>query len=251
MTDIQLPLLGLLAQVSRQAVMIVLLMYLGYLPSAVQLEQVLGIERRTIRAHLTYLEQCGLIRRVGLSWGYALALPLSAENKLLLSLFIPNRAVLAQVWDKNVPSSPLITTTADSTSRYRGESAVVAQNGEKVPQLGQNIPILRQKMPKYISAGYLNKPPAGCSPELWQALNQAHIGGKKRRSLAQRADLTPQQVRLWEQYLRKTKGEKYTPGLLIYVLEAGDPPPEINENGHLLGCECKECTFKADDDIKW
>jgi hypothetical protein len=30
-------------------------------------------------------------------------------------------------------------------------------------------------------------------------------------------------------------------GLLVTILESGEPAPEINPNGHLADCECLDC----------
>ncbi len=246
MTDTQPPSLSLLSLVTRQAAMLVLLLHLGHLPNAQELQGILGMESRALRRHLTALKRLGLIRRMGIAWGYELAL--SAENRLLLSLFIPNPAILVRIWGQNVPDFPLIITAAtNTTSQREDESAVIINKGRKMTKPPQEAP-------KSAPAQRLKRRPPGCKPELWQALNEAHIVGSKRYSLAQRADLTAQTVRLWEQYLRREKGDKYTPGLLIYVLETADSSPAANENGHLVDCECEACTFRADGkkvDIKW
>jgi hypothetical protein len=35
-----------------------------------------------------------------------------------------------------------------------------------------------------------------------------------------------------------TRQDRDTPGLLIHILESGDPAPPVNSNGHLKGCTC-------------
>ena len=45
----------------------------------------------------------------------------------------------------------------------------------------------------------------------------------------------------WQAHLSYIKGDAYRPGLLIHVLETGDPAPEVSENGHPLDCAYREC----------
>jgi hypothetical protein len=243
MAESVIPSLSLLTQVSRQAVLVVLLLQLGYLPSARELETVLGINRRTLTTYLTYLTQLGLIQRAGRSWAYSMVQPVSEANKRLLSYFVPNQGVLSQIWAEKLPNSPVIINTAVNPPSLREREAVVIINkGSEGENSSPNAP--PTSPPRANSATR----PEGCSPELWKALGEARIVGSKRISLAQRADLTPQAVRLWEQRLCKDKGKAYTPGLLIFVLEHNTELPATNALGHLDDCECTVCKdFKYRD----
>jgi hypothetical protein len=58
------------------------------------------------------------------------------------------------------------------------------------------------------------------------ALSRAGIMGKKRVSLAKLAWVTAESVSAWEAQLKRDKKERYSPGLLISVLESGDPAPK-------------------------
>ena len=242
------PSLSLLTQVSRQAALVVLLLHLGYLPSARELEALLGINRRTMAIYLDYLVQLGLIQRGGRNWTYSLVQPVSEAHKRLLRNFIPNADVLSQIWLENMPIFPLITTTdinPDFLRESKAEAVIInkGDNWREMSPVGAKDSPIREKNRVYSSG-----PPEGCNPELWQALAEAHISGRKRRSLAQQAGLTPEAVRLWEQRLRKDKGGAYTPGLLIYVLERNEELPATNELGHLEDCKCKACKdFKYRD----
>ena len=59
------------------------------------------------------------------------------------------------------------------------------------------------------------------------ALTRAGIMGKKRVSLSQLAWVTAESVSAWEAALKREKKERYSPGLLISVLESGDPAPKV------------------------
>jgi len=76
-----------------------------------------------------------------------------------------------------------------------------------------------------------------------EALRQAGIGEPKRSQLCGLPHLTLQGVRTWESQLMHDKGSRYATGLLVYVLESGDPPPPANANGHILSCDCSECQY--------
>jgi len=76
-----------------------------------------------------------------------------------------------------------------------------------------------------------------------QALQKAGIGEPKRSALAGLEHVTPEYVNAWEVNLKQVKGKRYTPGLLIYVLEKGDPAPPVNANGHHPNCECDDCKY--------
>jgi hypothetical protein len=59
--------------------------------------------------------------------------------------------------------------------------------------------------------------------------------------LARLEHVTPAYIQAWHAHLGHVKGDAYRPGLLIHVLETGDPAPEVSENGHSLDCVCDEC----------
>ena len=74
-----------------------------------------------------------------------------------------------------------------------------------------------------------------------EVLRSLGIGEPKRSALARLAYVTPEYIRTWHAHLGHVKDEAYRPGLLIHVLETGDPAPEVSENGHPLDCECSKC----------
>ena len=85
--------------------------------------------------------------------------------------------------------------------------------------------------------------PGQVSPETIKTLRAVGIGEPKRSSLAQLAYVNPEYIQAWHAHLQYIKGAAYKPGLLIHVLETGDPAPEVSENGHPLDCKCRECNL--------
>ncbi len=79
------------------------------------------------------------------------------------------------------------------------------------------------------------------SPEAAATLGSLGIGEPKRSALARLDYVTPEYIRSWHAHLNYVKGDAYRPGLLIHVLETGDPAPEVQDNGHPLDCVCHEC----------
>ncbi len=71
----------------------------------------------------------------------------------------------------------------------------------------------------------------------------AGIGNPKRAALLRLPHLDTRAVEIWQRFLRKERRERYSTGLLITVLESGDPPPPARPNGHLLDCECSDCNI--------
>lgn len=83
--------------------------------------------------------------------------------------------------------------------------------------------------------------PQPASLENLQALRALGIGEPKRTALARLNHVTPASIHTWHAYLSYNKGENYRPGLLIHVLETGDPVPDVNEIGHPKDCTCRQC----------
>jgi hypothetical protein len=77
--------------------------------------------------------------------------------------------------------------------------------------------------------------------EAFELLCSLGIGEPKRSSIAGLEYVTPQYIHAWHVYLEHLKGDAYRVGLLIHVLESGDPAPDVRKNGHPLNCTCREC----------
>ena len=81
-------------------------------------------------------------------------------------------------------------------------------------------------------------------PKLLRAFRSAGlIMNPRTRALALLPHITPGYVRAHHAQL-KANGKASHTGLLITILESGQPAPEIYPNGHLKGCTCDECTRK-------
>jgi len=186
----------------KSAVIVLLLMRLDRPAGAREMADILGLEEHTTARYLRQLAKINIIARSGYRGGYVLL-----EGRQLI--FGGGRTV------ENLQFSPIITTDTE----IKDESIVIIDSARTVEKLqfDENL-----------------------SP-VEQALKEAGISNPKRRALASLPEITPESIKAWETNLKFEKGDKYKPGLLIYMLESGEPTPPVSENGHHLKCECEEC----------
>jgi DNA-binding PadR family transcriptional regulator len=86
-------------------------------------------------------------------------------------------------------------------------------------------------------------PAAADLSDVWQALRESGIGKNPRtEALARLPHITPEYIRAHFRNLSR-RAEGANPGLLISILEAGDPAPALKPNGHLADCYCDECLY--------
>lgn len=189
--------------VAKPAVVLLLLLRLDRPAGSRELADILGLDEHTVAKYLRQLEQLHLVARGRYRRGYHLVGDLQR-------LFAPGLTV------KNPQVAPATTTDQINQNKEKIDSAVTAVE-----------PRLRDLSP------------ADCNTV--QALLTAGIGEPKRSSLARLAYMTPDYIQSWQAHLKYVKGEKYRTGLLIHVLETGDPAPEVRQNGHPLECTCREC----------
>ncbi|MEI7848729.1 MAG: hypothetical protein WCK35_23210 [Chloroflexota bacterium] len=79
--------------------------------------------------------------------------------------------------------------------------------------------------------------------KIWEILSAAGIRQNERtRELLQKEHVTPEYIsaKLAEYKDRGLAGSQWT-GLLIRVLESGEPAPPLAENGHPQNCSCVHC----------
>jgi hypothetical protein len=78
---------------------------------------------------------------------------------------------------------------------------------------------------------------------VWQELYAAGIYSNARtRALVQKPHITADYVRAHRLKLEASgKGAVQWAGLLVMILESGQPAPELNPNGHLTNCKCRDC----------
>jgi hypothetical protein len=183
--------------------MIVLLMLrLGRPAGARELADILGLDEHTVAKHLRSLARLNLVARTSRYSGYILL----GGSQLILG---------SAATVKNLQSDPIIITRDID---IKNESLVIIESAGTVKNLQSEA----------------------LSPTE-QALKEAGISNPKRQELASLPGVTPESIRVWEANLKHEKGEKYKPGLLIHMLESGEPPQPVNQIGHHLNCECEEC----------
>jgi hypothetical protein len=136
--------------------------------------------------------------------------------------------------------SPGPARTVNKLQFKNGESTRAALPGKNRPHLRRRVSAARRR----VAAAAIGVRAGGRRlklDDLNRALLEAGIGEPKRSSLARLTYLTPAYVKAWEMQLKKDKGARYSTGLLVHVLECGDPAPPLNENGHLVKCHCAKC----------
>jgi DNA-binding MarR family transcriptional regulator len=233
MPEIPLPSPETLSAVSRAAIVLALLLNLGSLPSARHIAEKLGLERRTVSTYLRRLSKLGYIRPNPDDYGYLLVENLTPEQQRLLAFLTPPISKSPNL-EENAPVLGSFSTTTYYLNPDQSSKKEVSSSKTRKPKNPK-------KQPK---PGRFSEPPAGGDPEVWLALGQAGIFGEKQASLSLLPDLNAQTVRLLETQLRSRPGRRYSPGLLIHVLESGDPAPPTNARGHLLDCTCPDCSRK-------
>ncbi len=188
--------------VVKSAIVILLMMRLGRPTGAREMADILGLDEHTVAKHLRSLAQVNLVARSSAHSGYIL---LGGSQLILGSDFTV----------KNLQFDPIITRDTD----INNESVVIIDSAQTVKnlQFEDNL-----------------------SP-VEQALKEVGISDPKRSELARLTGITPESIKAWEVNLKHEKGERYKPGLLIHMLESGEPTPPVNQIGHHLNCGCEEC----------
>jgi DNA-binding CsgD family transcriptional regulator len=187
----------------KSAAIVLLMIRLDRSAGARELAVILDLDEHTVSKHLRALAQLNLVARTSRFGGYILL----GGSQLILG----NETNV-----KNLQSDPIIITR---DTDIKNDSVVIIKSAPTV---------------KNLQCG------ADLSP-IEQALKEAGISNPKRQALANRPDITPEAIRAWEANLKHEKGKRYTAGLLIHMLESGEPAPPVNQNGHHLKCICEDC----------
>jgi hypothetical protein len=176
---------------------------------AKELSDILGLGEHTVARYLRILGYLNLVVRTAYRGGYIVL----AGHQLFLvqGLNVENRHF-----------TPTTNINHNIKENKKNEDIVVIDQPPKT----ENLP-------------YPVNPPQ--ANPAYRTLLAANIGEPKRSTLSLLPHITPEYVIAWETYLKSTKGDRYTPGLLIHVLETGDPAPPINEHGHAIECRCDIC----------
>jgi hypothetical protein len=182
------------------------------------LEGVTGYTDKPISSALSYLEEIGLADHTTSGWkltGKAKQLPLPME--------------ITAGEEEISPQS-----RGEEERGESGEEQEQGNNSDKTCQGRNNstpliITINDSNNEEEINNNNSNGGRKNSDSGVLDALTRAGIVGKKRVSLAKLAWVTAESVSAWEAQLKRDKKERYSPGLLISVLESGDPAPKKKE----------------------
>lgn len=189
----------------KPAIVLLLLLRLERPAGARELADILGLDEHTVAKYLRILARLELVSRTSFRGGYILA---ADRGALFGGELTVNKLQIEPV----------------TTNRY-------ILNQEKKEDLLTAVDADSRKDPAF----------GKCSEEAVKTLCSLGIGEPKRSSLARLDYITVEYILAWHHHLGYVKGEDYRTGLLIHVLETGDPAPEVNELGHPLDCECSQC----------
>lgn len=192
---------------AKPAIVYLLMLRLDRPSGARELADILGLDEHTVAKYLRTLAMLNLVERTRQRSGYRLV----PDRQ---DIFAPNLTV------NKLQLGPI--TTTEHKSNIQNEKDLLTAEAD------------------------INSPgqpdPGPISLETVEALRALGIGEPKRSALARMAHVTPEHIRSWHAHLDYAKGKAYRPGLLIHVLETGDPAPQVRENGHPLDCACGECS---------
>lgn len=212
------------------------------------LEGVTGYTDKTISTALSYLEEVGLADHTSAGWkltGAAkqLPLPLQLEDPE------PRRHE-----DHEEDQEQEINSDDSCQGRNNSDSPIIIITKESIKEEDSNNN--NNKGGPGGDGGRKNSDSgreehasgrASHDSEVLNALARAGIVGKKRLSLANNPSVTVESVENWEEQLRRERGERYKPGLLISVLEGGGRAPVKKKpdlimcpSCHVYPCECEE-----------
>lgn len=232
--------IALLRALVKPAIVLLILRRFDRPVTTREIAGILGKDRSTIAGYLRRLVDLHLVVRVSYHGGYLLADdaraskrdPTRRAGKAKLNDF-PDLPVI-NIIHPNLDPDSLATITTQAQIRLN------ARRDRRDRQRRQGRPGK--------PAGW--QPSAQDTPQqaaLRQTLREAGILEPRRSALLALPHLTPQIVKGWERYLKLVKGDRYSTGLLIHVLESGDPPPSesalppTNPNGHPKSCQCPDC----------
>lgn len=189
----------------KPAIVLLLLLRLDRPTGARELADMLGLDEHTVAKYLRILARLDLVVRTSYRGGYRL---------------VPDRSSLfgGELTVNKLQLAPAATNGYILDNKIKEDLLTAAAPG--VPQRSDRGEYCVQAV---------------------ETLRSIGIGEPKRSALARLDYITPEYILAWHRYLGYVKGDAYRPGLLIHILETGDPAPEVNELGHPLECECGSC----------
>ena len=196
----------------RTAIVYLLLLYLDRPVGESEIARLLEIDRTTARKHLRSLSTIGVVSRAHFHNGYILT---GSGRQMILGeppLEQPNINGMGRF-------SPVSITTTIKESKYIDDLNIVEED---------------------LTDQLVKKPPVENTP-VWTALHEAGITRNRRTErLSQLPHITPEYITGHPLALQRAGKGSHT-GLLVTILESGEPAPELNENRHLTDCDCLEC----------
>ena len=189
----------------KPAIVLLVMLRLDRPVSAKEIASILNLDQHTAARYLRCLSRLNLVTSAGYHQGYILL----GGRQLILG-------EEPDVKNAHLPS--ISTTTIKMVSNRGSEGEVIVDSVRDV----KNARHETAKCPRDVKKAQHPSTDSGPSP-LLQALQDAGIGEPKRSAVATLPNLTPAWVKAWESHLKLAKGDRYSPGLLIHVLETGDP----------------------------
>lgn len=226
--------ISLLRALIRPAIVLLILQRCDQPITAAEIATILGKDRHTIARYLRHLVELHLAVRVSYHGGYLFVDDERAPQAGLAKVKNKPDLSVININPTDLYPESLTTITAPHLDR-------VQKRTDRSKHTGR-----RERVGRTIS----RQPDVQDTPEravLRQALREAGILEPKRSTLLELPHLTPQVVKDWEKYLKLVKGDRFSTGLLIHVLETGEPPPAEsalpprNPNGHPKSCQCPQC----------
>lgn len=187
--------INLFRSLKKSAIVLLLMFRLDKPIGATEISDILEIDIRTSRRYLRSLSRLGYVARIHFHDGYILT---NGGRQLILP------AAVHELEPGKMSQVGLTTTTINLTSLI--DSVVVEESKPgKISQVDEE-PL---------------------DPEILEAFDEVGIGLNKRsEALARQEHVTPEYIRAHAAALRKRKQRGYHIGLLITIMESGQPPPE-------------------------
>lgn len=228
--------------------------------TAQELARLCGISPHTALRHLHKLQDFALVEHLGHHQGFVLQ---ERAREILFSEIDVNFnhqpiTTIKPISNQNKPSLTAVEVVIDPNSA--GEDCETGSVETSIPALPlgwQKIPKNGRKSRRKSGRGRLHAQPEmpeqdhsrvanlelhpPPDPATLNALRSQGIGEPKRSQLGRLPHMNPEFVQAWAEHFQANRPRQYTPGLLIHVLELGEPPPEPAADQHPPDCGCVEC----------
>ena len=233
-------------QFQRPLLIFLGLLYLDRPASVNELCWLLNASEPTIRRDLSILRRFEAIQPAGRGRFQAIKpVPTSSDfGKFFMKFFTKT---LLNTTDTDSFKEDLIGLSSSSTKPLKIFSKINFKTpAPDAPEVTSLQPISQPKAVSLLQANLQlldSEPDLEVEPDatVIKTLQAAGIFGVKQSALVLKPHITPDYISGWEAYLKQHRGERYSTGLLIHVLESAQPLPEEKVNGHPQDCTCREC----------